>query len=83
MSVSSVWGLPVVLAMVPRGEVGLIFAELGRAAGVFDGETYAAMVLVIGYTTLFSPFWIKLFYRLYGTRPALVDSRGADDPPDS
>ncbi len=64
------------LAMVPRGEVGLIFAELGRSAGVFDAATYAAMVLVIAYTTLFSPFWIKLFYRLYGARPEL-----ADDPP--
>lgn len=60
------------MAMVPRGEVGLIFAELGRTAGVFDSETYAAVVLVIAYTTLFSPFWIKLFYRLYGDRPELA-----------
>lgn len=61
------------LAMVPRGEVGLIFAELGRSAGVFNPPTYAAMVLVIAYTTLFSPFWIKLFYRLYRDHPALRD----------
>ena len=59
------------MAMVPRGEVGLIFAELGRAAGLFDDATYAGIVLVIAYTTLLSPFWIKLFYRLYGDRPAL------------
>ncbi|MEO1078749.1 MAG: cation:proton antiporter [Pseudomonadota bacterium] len=59
------------MAMVPRGEVGLIFAELGRSAGIFDGATYAAIVLVIAYTTLFSPFWIKVFYRLYGHRPEL------------
>ncbi|MDP6954026.1 MAG: hypothetical protein QGF53_14830, partial [Alphaproteobacteria bacterium] len=58
------------------GEVGLIFAELGRAAGIFDGEVYAAMVLVIAYTTLFSPFWIKLFYRLFGKHPALVEAQG-------
>ncbi len=64
------------MAMVPRGEVGLIFAELGRAAGIFDGEVYAAMVLVIAYTTLFSPFWIKLFYRLFGKHPALVEAQG-------
>jgi Kef-type K+ transport system membrane component KefB len=62
------------MAMVPRGEVGLIFAELGRTAGVFDDATYAAMILVIAYTTLFSPFWIKLFYRLYGDRPELAMS---------
>ncbi len=44
------------LAMVPRGEVGLIFVELGRASGILDGVTYAAVVLVVAYTTLFSPF---------------------------
>jgi Kef-type K+ transport system membrane component KefB len=53
--------------------VGLIFAELGRASGILDDETYAAVVLVIAYTTLFSPFWIKIFYRLYGDRPELGD----------
>jgi Kef-type K+ transport system membrane component KefB len=71
------------MAMVPRGEVGLIFAELGRTSGIFDGQTYAAVVLVIAYTTLFSPFWIKLFYRLYGERPelALAPLPGGTDPP--
>jgi len=59
------------MAMVPRGEVGLIFAELGRSAGIFDGEIYAGLVLVIAYTTLFSPFWISIFYRVFGDRPAL------------
>lgn len=54
------------MAMVPRGEVGLIFAELGRTANVFDAEVYAAMVIVIAYTTLFSPIWIRSFYRRYG-----------------
>ena len=68
------------MAMVPRGEVGLIFAELGRAAGVFDAETYAAMVLVIVYTTLFSPLWIKIFYRLFGARPALSLTAAEPDP---
>lgn len=61
------------MAMVPRGEVGLVFAELGRVAGVLDGEIYAAVVLVIAYTTVFSPFWIKLFYRRYGRREALAE----------
>jgi Kef-type K+ transport system membrane component KefB len=68
------------MAMVPRGEVGLVFAELGRTAGVLDGETYAAVVLVIAYTTLLSPFWIKLFYRLYGKRPELDQEKGVPDP---
>ncbi|MEW8049810.1 MAG: cation:proton antiporter [Candidatus Thiodiazotropha sp.] len=50
------------LAMVPRGEVGLIFAELGRSTGIFDIEVYAGMVIVITLTTLLSPFALKWFY---------------------
>lgn len=54
------------MAMVPRGEVGLIFAEVGRVSGVFDDAVYTGMVIVITYTTLLSPFWIRLYYRRYG-----------------
>ena len=60
--------LAIGIAMVPRGEVGLIFAELGRTAGLFDASVYAGMILVITYTTLAAPFWIKLFYNRYGDR---------------
>lgn len=68
------WMLPVPLhfrtvigmAMVPRGEVGLIFAELGRVSGIFSNEVYAGMVIVIAYTTLLAPFWIKMYYKHYG-----------------
>ena len=56
------------LAMIPRGEVGLIFAELGRASGIFTNEIYAAMVIVIALTTLLPPFVMKWFYERYGTR---------------
>ena len=56
------------MAMVPRGEIGLIFAELGRVAGIFDDEVYAGLVIIIAYTTLLAPFWIKYYYRLYGDR---------------
>ena len=51
------------MAMVPRGEVGLIFAELGREAKVFSNELYTGIILVIAYTTLFAPFWIRSCYR--------------------
>lgn len=54
------------LAMIPRGEVGLIFAEVGRVSGIFDIEIYAAMVFVIALTTLLPPFvmkWVCVRYR--------------------
>ena len=54
------------MSMVPRGEVGLIFAELGRVSNVFSNDVYAAVILVILYTTLLAPFWIKLFHKHHG-----------------
>jgi len=54
------------MAMIPRGEVGLIFAELGRVSGIFNNEIYAGMVIVITLTTLMPPFVMKWFYRRYG-----------------
>ena len=60
--------LAIGLAMVPRGEVGLIFTELGRAAGIFNNELYAIMVIVIVLTTLLPPFALKWFYGRYSAR---------------
>ena len=52
--------------MIPRGEVGLIFAELGRASGIFSNEIYAGLVIVIAITTLLPPFAMKWFYGRWG-----------------
>ncbi len=54
------------LAMVPRGEVGLIFAELGRVSGIFNNELYAGMVIVIALTTILPPLIMKWSYTHYG-----------------
>jgi len=53
------------MSMVPRGEVGLVFAELGKMSGVFNNEIYATVVIVIAYTTIFTPFWLRFFYKQY------------------
>ncbi len=53
------------MSMVPRGEVGLIFAELGRFSGIFNNEVHAGMVIVIVLTTIIPPFAMKWFYRHY------------------
>ena len=54
------------MAMVPRGEVGLVFAELGRSSGLFNNEVYATVIIVIAFTTIFTPFWLRLFYKRFG-----------------
>jgi Kef-type K+ transport system membrane component KefB len=41
--------------MVPRGEVGLIFATIGRSLGVVGEEVFSVIVLVVIFTTLMTP----------------------------
>ena len=55
-------------AMVPRGEVGLIFAELGRESGILNNEIYAGLVIVITLTTVLSPFAMKGLYGCFRHR---------------
>ena len=43
------------LGMLPRGEVGLIFAGIGLREGVLGGNLYAALLLVVLATTLVTP----------------------------
>jgi Kef-type K+ transport system membrane component KefB len=52
-------------AMVPRGEVGLIFAELGRVSGIFNNEIYAGMIIVIALTTILPALFMKWCYAYY------------------
>ncbi|CCB86513.1 MULTISPECIES: cation:proton antiporter [Parachlamydia] len=49
-------------AMIPRGEVGLIFANVGLNAGVLKSDVYAAIILVITITTLLAPFSLRWLY---------------------
>lgn len=53
------------LAMVPRGEVGLIFIELGRSTNILSNEIYVIMLLVIVLTTILPPFVLKWYYQKY------------------
>jgi Kef-type K+ transport system membrane component KefB len=43
------------IGMVPRGEVGLIFATLGLRQHVFGEDVYATLLLVVLATTLLTP----------------------------
>lgn len=69
------------LAMMPRGEVGLIFAELGRTTGMFSDEVYAGMVIVISFTTLLAPFALRWFYARYSAEMASSNGEYAAGKP--
>lgn len=42
-------------AMVPRGEVGLIFAQMGLSTGAIDAGLFGAIMLMVLVTTLITP----------------------------
>ena len=47
--------LVVGLGMVPRGEVGLIFASIGRVMGILDTSLYSVVIIMVLLTTLVTP----------------------------
>lgn len=59
------------LGMMPRGEVGLIFATIGMGVGVFNDDLHAALVLVVLATTVISPAALR--WRINSRGPGDVD----------
>jgi len=41
--------------MVPRGEVGLIFASIGQSLGVIGADVFSVIVMVVILTTVVAP----------------------------
>ena len=50
------------VGMIPRGEVGLIFAQMGLATGVFDPGLFSAVTLMVMVTTFIAPPLLKLLF---------------------
>jgi Kef-type K+ transport system membrane component KefB len=51
--------LVVGVGMVPRGEVGLIFADIGRRSGILTNEVFGAVLLTVMATTFVAPPALK------------------------
>jgi Kef-type K+ transport system membrane component KefB len=68
------------VALVPRGEVGLIFAQLGLAAGVLTPERFGALMLMVVVTTFVTPPMLGLIAKR-GTPDddGSADKSGIDD----
>jgi Kef-type K+ transport system membrane component KefB len=72
--VAAGWGCPprmnrlaVGFGMMPRGEVGLIFAGIGKAIGVVNEGLFSAVVLLVMITTVLAPVSLRA---TMGARPA-------------
>ena len=58
--------LVVGVGMIPRGEVGLIFADIGRRAGIMNEAVFGAVLLMVMATTFVAPPGLKA---LFGASP--------------
>jgi Kef-type K+ transport system membrane component KefB len=54
--------LVVGVGMVPRGEVGLIFANIGLRSGVINEAVFSALLLVVMVTTFVAPPALKALF---------------------
>ncbi|RJQ37036.1 cation:proton antiporter [Candidatus Parcubacteria bacterium] len=57
------------VGMIPRGEVGLIFANVGRQIGVVNDELFAVTVIVVILSTLLTPPLLSTLIRRRSKAP--------------
>jgi Kef-type K+ transport system membrane component KefB len=74
--------LAIGVGMVPRGEVGLIFAEIGRSRGILSSEVFSAILIMVIFTTFLVPPLLKpIFARSaepQDREPPVTDAAEAD-----
>jgi Kef-type K+ transport system membrane component KefB len=56
--------------MIPRGEVGMIVAQIGLGFGILSRSSYSVVVFMSVATTVVAPPLLKIAYR------SLLESRG-------
>jgi Kef-type K+ transport system membrane component KefB len=66
------------VGMVPRGEVGLIFAQLGLSAGLLSGGLYGSVALMVLITTFVAPPALRALLAKSRQPPEDTDSALSD-----
>ncbi len=72
--------LAVGTGMIPRGEVGLVFAGLGSATGALPPSIDVAIVLMVIATTFLAPPLLRVVFPTSESVPLLVPSDPSENP---
>ncbi|MCL1469229.1 cation:proton antiporter [Argonema antarcticum] len=62
--------LAIGVGMIPRGEVGLVFAGIGSASGVIDKPLEAAIIIMVILTTFLAPPFLRIAFGKPAEPPA-------------
>ncbi|MEO8217077.1 MAG: cation:proton antiporter, partial [Acidobacteriota bacterium] len=82
----SVFGQPlrkvvIGVGMIPRGEVGLIFAQIGRQRGLLNDGLYGSVALMVIITTFIAPILLRLLLPQGSSGVRGVVGSLVNDPP--
>lgn len=64
----TVFGLPGInravigIGMIPRGEVGLVFAGIGTSSGILDKPLEVSIIIMVILTTFLAPPFLRIFF---------------------
>lgn len=51
------------IGMIPRGEVGLVFASVGKSTHIIPDSLFSAIIVMVVVTTFITPVWMKIQYQ--------------------
>ncbi|WP_373544106.1 cation:proton antiporter [Chamaesiphon sp.] len=66
--------------MIPRGEVGLVFAGIGAASGAIDKPLQAAIIIMVIFTTLMAPPLLQIAFGKPDEPPTATAIKSTSDP---
>lgn len=72
--------LAIGIGMVPRGEVGLVFAGIGSASGVLSKPLEAAIIIMVIATTFLAPPFLRIAFK--GGEAGAIAEAAAPEPAD-
>lgn len=67
------------VGMIPRGEVGLIFAQMGLSSGVFDAKLFGAVTLMVLVTTFLAPPLLRVLFPPQDENPNPIEAEGIEE----
>jgi Kef-type K+ transport system membrane component KefB len=66
--------LAIGVGMIPRGEVGLVFAGVGSASGALSSATEAAIIMMVIATTFLAPPLLRVVFQTPDPKPQTASS---------